>query len=53
MRSRSPVAELVRLGPFRAEAVKTSINLAGRAHFGSVRHAKDGLSVGFRPPLPA
>ena len=41
------VAELERLGPFRAEAVMTSINLAGRAHFGSVRPVKDGLNVAF------
>jgi len=41
------LAALERLGPFRTEAVKTSINLAGRAHFGSVRPVKDGLNVGF------
>jgi len=44
------VAELRRLGPIRVEAVKTSINLAGRAHFGSVRPVRDGLNVGFVLP---
>jgi hypothetical protein len=44
------VAALEPLGPFRAEAAKTSINLAGRAHFGTVRPIKDGLNVGFVLP---
>lgn len=39
--------ELRRLGPIRVDAVKTSINLAGRAHFAGVRALRDSLSVGF------
>lgn len=31
----------------RADAVKTSVNLAARHHFGAVHPGKDGLRVGF------
>ena len=41
------VGELRRLGPVRVDAVKTGINLAGRAHFGGVRVQTDRLRVGF------
>jgi hypothetical protein len=41
------VAALQELGPVRVDAVKSSINLAGRAHFGAVRVQKNCLRVGF------
>ena len=34
-------------GPLRVDAVKTSINLIGRHHFGGVAVRRDGLRVGF------
>ena len=41
------VGELERLGPIRVDAVKSGINIAGRAHFAGARPQKDGLRVGF------
>ena len=35
------------LGPFRMDAVKTSINLVAKHHFGGVTVRKDSLRVGF------
>ena len=43
----SLLAELRRLGPIRTDAVKSSINIAGRAHFAAVRPLRDCLNVGF------
>ena len=41
------VGELERLGPIRVDAVKSGINIAGRAHFAGARPQMDGLRVGF------
>jgi hypothetical protein len=41
------VAEIERWGPLRVDAVKTSINLAARAHFAGVAVQKEALAVGF------
>ena len=41
------VKELRKFGPFRADAVKTSINLIHRYHFGSVTVQDEALRLGF------
>ena len=41
------VKELGKFGPFRADAVKTSINLIHRYHFGSVTIQDEALRLGF------
>lgn len=41
------VAEIEGWGPLRVDAVKTSINLAARAHFAGVTVQRDALTVGF------
>lgn len=43
----SLLKELRAYGPVRIDAVKTSINLAGKSHFGGVRVGQDSLNVGF------
>ncbi|MBI3680460.1 MAG: hypothetical protein HY235_08690 [Acidobacteria bacterium] len=40
-------AKLRSFGSFRMDAVKSSINLVSKHHFGGVRVLKDGLHVGF------
>ena len=40
-------ARLGKFGPFRMDAVRSSINLAARHHFGGVRVLADGLRIGF------
>ena len=41
------VARLKTLGPLRVDAVKTSINLVSRHHFGGLRVGKDRIRLGF------
>lgn len=41
------VARLRRLGAVRVDAVKSSINLASKSHFGAVRVLKNSLNLGF------
>ena len=41
------VTQLRKLGPLRIDAVKTSINLASKYHFGGVAARKNYLRVGF------
>ena len=41
------VAQLRRFGEFRVDAVKTSINLIHKYHFGSVAVQDEGLRLGF------
>ncbi len=41
------IARLRRIGPLRVDAVKTSINLVNKHHFGGVQVRKDYLRVGF------
>ena len=41
------VAQLRRFGEFRVDAVKTSINLIHKYHFGSVTVQDEGLRLGF------
>jgi hypothetical protein len=44
----SILRELQRDGPIiRVDAVKSSINLAGKSHFGGIRVLKDSLNIGF------
>lgn len=41
------IARIEDLGPMRVDAVKTSINLIARGHFGGVRVLRGGLRLGF------
>ena len=41
------IARLRRIGPMRVDAVKTSINLVSKYHFGGVNVRKNYLRVGF------
>ena len=41
------IARLRKLGPLRVDAVKSSINLASKYHFGGISVKRDGLRVGF------
>lgn len=43
----SLVRKLRRFGPVRVDAVKTSINLAGKFHFVGLRVQKNSLRLGF------
>jgi uncharacterized C2H2 Zn-finger protein len=40
-------SKLETFGQVRADAVKTSVNLVARHHFGAVHPMKDGLRIGF------
>jgi uncharacterized C2H2 Zn-finger protein len=40
-------SKLESFGPVRADAVKTSVNLVARHHFGAVHSTKNGLRLGF------
>jgi hypothetical protein len=40
-------AKLWGFGPLRMDAVKSSINLVSKHHFGGIRVVKDGLRLGF------
>jgi hypothetical protein len=41
------IARLRKLGPLRVDAVKSSINLVSKHHFGGVSVKKDTLRLGF------
>lgn len=41
------VEKLRMFGPVRLDAVKTSINIAGKSHFAGVQVLKNGLKLGF------
>ncbi len=41
------LTKLKRYGPVRIDAVKSSINIAGKRHFAGVNVRKDSLNVGF------
>lgn len=46
------IARLKKTGPLRVDAVKTSINLISRHHFGGVMVRRDHLRVGFLAQKP-